>query len=81
MDFTFLELHLPDVEFNAPFPGQSEEQGTERTAAETDSAATEAAASRIGPLLGLVTLAGLALVARYLRGGRSEQSTLDEVEA
>jgi hypothetical protein len=81
MDFTFLKVHLPDLEFNAPFPGRSEEQGNERTAAETDSAATEAAVSRIGPLFVLVTLAGLALMARYLEGGRSEQSTLDEVEA
>ncbi|MDZ7702140.1 MAG: hypothetical protein U5J98_08810 [Halobacteriales archaeon] len=83
MDVTFLELHLHDAEFNAPFAagrsrGAAEESSTDDPAAEADR--TEAA-GKAGPVAALLAVVGLAMLARYLRGGEAEQSTLDEVEA
>lgn len=81
MDFTFLELHLHDAEFNAPFASG---RSTPADADESDPASGEDEpefATRVGPVAVLAAFAALALLVRYLRGGEAEQSTLDEVEA
>ena len=78
MDITLFELHLPDAEFNAPFAGRTSPAPEE---APTDDAASEGDGARFAPLLALVALAGLALLARYLRGTGADQTTLDELEA
>lgn len=76
MDVTLFELHLPDAEFNAPYSRHSD--------AEAPAGATTAGgggSSRLGPVAAIIGLVGIALLARYLRGGGAEQATLDEVEA
>ncbi len=77
MDVTLFELHLPDAEFNAPYSRGIDTAGP----AEFEADDERGGSSRLGPLAALVGLAGLALLARYLRGGDAEQATLDEVEA
>lgn len=79
MELTLFQLHLPNAEFNAPFAGRTSPDGDEDEA-EAPVAESEPSA-RLGPLTALLAFAGLALLARYLRGGETEQSTLDEVEA
>lgn len=83
MDLTFLELHLHDAEFIAPFAaGRSRDAAA---ASSTDEPTAEAGhadpKAKAGPVAALLAFVGLALLARYLRGGEAEQSTLDEVEA
>ena len=79
MDFTFLELHLHDAEFNAPFAG-GRSAGDGDAEAQAGTPARDVS-TRLGPAAVLAAFAALALLARYLRGGEAEQSTLDEVEA
>ena len=78
MDVTLLEIHLPNAEFNAPFAGRRSVEGDEEPA---EPAEAEDPSVRLGPVAGLLGLVGLALLARYLRGGEADRSTLDEVEA
>jgi hypothetical protein len=79
MDVTLLELHVSDAEFNAPFSGRS--PGADESRPDPASAPDDGPTQRLRPLAALLALVGLALVARYLRGGEAEQVTLDELEA
>ena len=84
MDVTLFELHFPDAEFNAPFSRGRPSAGApdaDDEPAEEASAEPGPSGSRFAPLGALAALAGLALLARYLRGGEAEQATLDELEA
>ena len=82
MDLTFLELHLHDAEFNAPFAAgrSATDDDAEGSAAPSRPEAGELG-TRLGPAAVLAAFAVLALLARYLRGGEADQTTLDEVEA
>lgn len=81
MDVTILELDLEDAQFNAPFAGE-----VEGDAGDTDDEDEGAGASRPGfdarPLAVIAVLAGLVVLARYLRsdddGGVEIEA--DEVE-
>lgn len=83
MDVTLFEVHLEDAEFNAPFAGR--EAGDEAAAGASDAEPTEASKGgsgrRLRPLLGLFALIGLAVVARYLRGGTATSTATEELEA
>jgi hypothetical protein len=83
MDVTILELDLEDAQFNAPFAGEVEGDAGDTDDEEEDEGA---GASRPGfdarPLAVIAVLAGLVVLARYLRsdddGGVEIEA--DEVE-
>ena len=64
MDVTILEFHLDDARFNAPFAG-----GDAKDDADTDDEVAGASDGGFDPkpLVVIAVLAGLALLARYLR--------------
>jgi len=82
MNVTLFEVHLEDAEFNAPFAGR---EGAADVAEAADEEPTEGTSSgsgrRLRPLFGLLALVGLAVAARYLRGGAASSAETEEVEA
>ena len=75
MDLTILAVNLDDAQFNAPFAGGSEEGA----ATDTDDDAA-ASGRRFDPrvLVVLVVLAGLAVLAKYLRSSDGVEVEVDD---
>jgi hypothetical protein len=85
MDVTILELDLENAQFNAPFAGDVEEDAGD-TDDEDEDEDEGAGASRPGfdarPLAAIAVLAGLVVLARYLRSDDDEgvEIEADELE-
>ena len=78
MDITLFELHLPGAEFNAPYAGHT---GARRGRSETDKPSDDGPAnepSEAGALVALAALAGIALLAWYLRREPAHDANVDE---
>lgn len=83
MDVTILELNLEDAQFNAPFAGDVEEEaGDTDDGDDEEDAGASGPGFDAGPVAVIAVLAGLVVLARYLRsdddGGVEIEA--DEVE-
>ena len=76
MDLTILAINVDDAQFNAPFAGGSEEGA----ATDTDDDDDAASGRRFDPraLVVLVILAGLAVLAKYLRSSDGVEVEVDD---
>lgn len=76
MDVTILEFHLDDARFNAPFAGDT---GNDESDADDEAAAAPGGGGfDPRPLIVIAVLAGLALLAKFLRSGDGVEVEVDD---
>lgn len=86
VDITLFELHLPDASFNAPFSGsapdaaETEDETSIDVSGSDDAESESSGGSPGGAIAALLVMAGIALVAWYVRGGDASEEDELEIE-